>query len=384
MDEACGRFARSVLECLPYIRQELRQKTEDLEDRSKQLRREISNLASAIYSADENESTSWEENRLDEAKDELASVRRRQRELADAAAAFAAQARKVENLSTGNVIKAQSFLRSAVADLNALLVHDVTSDATPSSVIASTCVTTKLSNAEQMRKTIEGAKFLTAENNDVGVNEKWKLKNGVSVIFKPSNGELRRASKHLIENLAAAGIPKGKQCYREKAASIVDELLDLNLVPPTEIIDYDKRPGSAQLFMEGFEDADRLIISGVIAPGNYKMLSPKQREDWQLLDQLLGNMDRHENNWMLRRRSDQSFDLVLVDNGLCLSEIGKTQMLAQPASKSAISDINRAKLEGFLSTKDQWRLSLAKLVGSPAVEFMCQRAEGLLKKGFYD
>lgn len=121
MEEACGRFARSVLERLPDIHKELRQKTEALEERSNELRREISRLEDAISSADEDDDTSWEQNRLSDAEDELASVQRRRRKLADAAAAFAAQTRKVEDLSTGHTIKAQEFLRSAAGDLKSLL-----------------------------------------------------------------------------------------------------------------------------------------------------------------------------------------------------------------------------------------------------------------------
>lgn len=121
MEEACGRFSRAILERLPEIQSELRRVTEALEEREDELRGEISRLEDAISSADDDEDTSWEQNRLSEAEEELASVQRRQRKVAEAGAVLTAQTKKVEHLSTEHTIKAQESLREAASDIKAYL-----------------------------------------------------------------------------------------------------------------------------------------------------------------------------------------------------------------------------------------------------------------------
>ena len=117
MEAACAQFARAVVDRLPAVERQLRLASEALNDRSDDLQREVFTLNDEISSADEDDDTSWARNRVEEAEEELASVQRRIRRLADAGAGLNAQARKVNHLATDHAIRTREFLREAVDDL---------------------------------------------------------------------------------------------------------------------------------------------------------------------------------------------------------------------------------------------------------------------------
>lgn len=131
MEAACARFSRALVERLPEIERELRQTTEALEERRSDLRREVASLQHRISSADEDDDVSWESHRVEEADDELASVQRHIRSLAEVSAAYTEQARKAEHLANSHSIQAREFLNGAAEDLKAYLA--VTGDGSQAS-----------------------------------------------------------------------------------------------------------------------------------------------------------------------------------------------------------------------------------------------------------
>lgn len=137
------------------------------------------------------------------------------------------------------------------------------------------------------------------------------------------------------------------------------------------------------MFKQGFDTANRLHRQGVINLPIFEKLTDRQRHDWQLLDELLGHMDRHSRNWMLRCRPDGSFDLALIDNGLCLSELGATLWRDLPAPGQRLDPLNRSRLEQLLATENVWRQKFAPLVGEAAIQHMIKRANKLLKQDHY-
>lgn len=119
MEAACARFSRAVVDRLPEIERELRQVTEELDDRRSQLRREIADLEEEISSADEDDDKSRERQRAGEAEDELASVGRNIRRLAEVGANYTGHAHNVERLATAHAVGMREFLGGAADDLKA-------------------------------------------------------------------------------------------------------------------------------------------------------------------------------------------------------------------------------------------------------------------------
>ena len=140
MEAACDQFARTVVDRLPSVERQLRQASEALDDRSDILRREVFTLHDEISSADEDDDTSWARSRIEEAEEELASVQRRIRQLAEAGAVFMAQARKVNHLATDHAVRTREFLRGTVDDLKAYFAktYDNSSGSTGATFVTST------------------------------------------------------------------------------------------------------------------------------------------------------------------------------------------------------------------------------------------------------
>jgi hypothetical protein len=227
-----------------------------------------------------------------------------------------------------------------------------------------------------MRDEIRSARYSSSVTLGGGVNESVVLTNGKRVVFKPADGESPMRLRF--------GIDPGTQFKREKAASIVDEILGIGLVPPTENIIWQGREGSAQLYQEGFETAYHRLREGRIKKDDFTMLTTRQQQDWQLLDELLGHSDRHSGNWMLRDCADGGVDIALIDNGLCLDDTGFTYLRAKPASRQRIDELNRSRLERLLATKNDWWPKLSPLVDETAINHMIARARSLLSKGYYE
>jgi hypothetical protein len=235
----------------------------------------------------------------------------------------------------------------------------------------------------EIRNAIRNAHYTSSKVLGGGINQAFLLetnrKDGIHVVFKPGAGEDMQEY--------VPGIQPGTQYRREKAASLIDELLGIGLVPPTEIISenlfHKGKEGSAQLFKEGFDTPVDLVEKGITPPKTTD-LTDRQNQDWQLLDEVLGNTDRHNDNWMVRRRADGSYDLALIDNGLCLSELGKTRLRIKPASQQKLDSLNRSRLEHFLETEKGWRPKLLELVDDSAINYMIERACNLLTQNSYE
>uniref|UniRef100_A0A8R1DKE0 Phosphatidylinositol 4-kinase type 2 n=1 Tax=Caenorhabditis japonica TaxID=281687 RepID=A0A8R1DKE0_CAEJA len=122
----------------------------------------------------------------------------------------------------------------------------------------------------------------------------------------------------------------------EAAASIVSEMLQLDVVPTTRIVKlaspsffysrffghYDVRPkeGSFQLYVNGYESGNT-----VFARWNYdkNLLNEEEEAKFQLLfqkmcivDYVIRNTDRHMDNLLVRHVPGYEINLAAIDNGL--------------------------------------------------------------------
>ena len=119
MESASVRLGSVVADRLPDVTREMRQVQESLDERQDDLRSEISHLQSEIDSSDEDDNVSWAQDRMEEAKRELALVRISINHFGDVVAAYAAQANLVNQLATDHTVRARTFLRGAAEDLRA-------------------------------------------------------------------------------------------------------------------------------------------------------------------------------------------------------------------------------------------------------------------------
>ncbi len=236
-----------------------------------------------------------------------------------------------------------------------------------------------LSAAALRRERIARARYTRRQPLGGGVNTTVILTNGEKVVFKPAGGE--------ANDVLRPGMAPNSQYKREAAASIIDEALGTHLVPPTTIITYRGETGSAQLFQEGFVVAYQAVREGVLPSHPAAALArftKRQRQDWQLLDEILAHTDRHAGNWMVRPHADDAgLDLALIDNGLCLSDTGFELYRILPAAGEALDAVSRRRLERFLQNEARLREALADLLEPGALDAMFGRARRLLARGAF-
>jgi prefoldin subunit 5 len=400
---AFGRFGEDVLQVLAALEKQFEEIQEQLEQRQEHWQRQVDAAQEAVYEArrslnecesepddeegnspdcsSEAEQVSDAERDLAVYEENLEIVKQWRHHIESQIADFQNDIHRLSDLASTRTGSAQAYLANKieildryVGGISSTIASVGLRNHNPNDKIVSDAGTA--STPAKMRDIIRDAHYVSSQPLGGGINQTIILKNGVKVVFKPVDGEYQFAVK--------PGVQPGTQYSREKAASALDELLGLGLVPPTEIITYSGRVGSAQLFQEGFETAWRLAEKRIITTPVFERLTNRQRQDWQLLDEVLGSLDRHSNNYMLRNRPDGGFDVALIDNGYCLSETGYTDMQAQPASQQKIDTVNRSRLEHFLNTEVIWRPRFQALIGDAAVDHMTERARDLLKRGYYE
>lgn len=114
---------------------------------------------------------------------------------------------------------------------------------------------------------------------DSGVNKKWKLTyaNGVSVLFKPG---------------VQFGVPYQKWPERSFVAFKIDRLLELYLVPPTQIINANVGRGLER-------GSAMLWIDQAILPPDLQLTNADRPDEMKLLDAIIGNRDRKDSDWLI-------------------------------------------------------------------------------------
>lgn len=120
---------------------------------------------------------------------------------------------------------------------------------------------------------------------------------------------------------------------REVAASLVDSLLDFNLIPPTVIREINNRQGSFQQFIE---DATPACLYS-------KDVDSDQLVTLAVLDYIIWNSDRSKANYLVRNSSE----LIAIDNSLTF---GRDNADFSPLYNSTIPEAIIRKLIAFVDS----------------------------------
>ena len=235
-----------------------------------------------------------------------------------------------------------------------------------------------LTYAEGMREVVRTANFSRQSTIGGGINTSLKLGNGIEVVFKPKSGEYGQTLR--------SGIKIGEQYLREKAASIIDEELGTNLVPPTEIITHNGEVGSAQVFRQAAVMPNSMMSAD--RKKAMKAIPLTVRHDWQLLDDLIMHQDRHNGNLLLTVNPGGPTDVALIDNGLSLPENqdsfnGGKRFNAAGLDGRIIPAAQLARLNDFIGRESEIRARLAGLLNDAAIDKLFDKAKALQAAGIY-
>ena len=143
----------------------------------------------------------------------------------------------------------------------------------------------------------EASEIGTSETSGIkGVNKTYKLTNkkGDHFCFKPASQEHTSRWRY---------VPAHSQFRRERCAYLIDQKLGFGIVPETKIIKFKGEIGSIQEWVDAEHTPD-ITLQKYSTTTIWKV---------GLLDLLIGQIDRHKNNWL-----DYDHTVAAIDNGFSM------------------------------------------------------------------
>ncbi|CCB89140.1 protein kinase family protein [Simkania negevensis] len=100
----------------------------------------------------------------------------------------------------------------------------------------------------------------------------------------------------------------------ERATYLLDHAFDAHSVPKTEIIYAQGHKGSFQHFVHGYKEAQEVDLPTEVTESELT-----QFQKFAIIDYILGNLDRKEDNWMVKMSEDGKSidDIKMIDNANC-------------------------------------------------------------------
>lgn len=156
----------------------------------------------------------------------------------------------------------------------------------------------------------------------------------------------------------SSGIEVGSYYFREELAYKIASALGSDLIPPTIAREINGQWGSFQEWRYNYKNfADTY--------GSISMSHEKKMEA-SVLDFVMGNTDRHDNNYMV---SNDTGEVILIDNGLCFPENDRyyrfqsTEYYQEGSfDEATLKKLEKADWAGVLNALDNSPLS-SKAVG---------------------
>lgn len=185
----------------------------------------------------------------------------------------------------------------------------------------------------------------------------------LDVIYKPRKGE-----RPLWD------FPAGTLCLRERAAFLISEILEWNLVPPTVLRDGPHGWGSVQQFIE--HDPDTHYFS---FQGQYQT----QLQQIVLFDLLVNNADRKGGHVLL----DENDHLWSIDHGICFHAEHKLRTViwefaGMPIPSEQTEDLQRLQ-EQLRDSSSVLVQQLKELLSEREMQAIQQRLRRLLAQPIY-
>jgi len=180
----------------------------------------------------------------------------------------------------------------------------------------------------------------------------------VDVIYKPRKGE-----RPLWD------FPAGTLCLRERAAFLISEILEWNLVPPTVLRDGPHGWGSVQQFIEHDPDTHYFSLQG-----QYQI----QLQQIVLFDLLVNNADRKGGHVLL----DENEHLWSIDHGICFHAEHKLRTViwefaGKPIPSEQTEDLQRLQ-EQLRDSSSVLIQQLKELLSEREMQALQQRLRRLL------
>ncbi len=208
---------------------------------------------------------------------------------------------------------------------------------------------------------------LEKKNLGGGINGTYlvTLSNGAKAVFKPTAGEDQSKLRNQLE--------EDHQGKREEAAYLVDKAMGhIGRVPPTVRRSIDGQEGALMLFVP---EAEVAMGSGKV---NATMSKGESYRRIAVLDNVIGNLDRHEGNWMVTKDNEA----MPIDHGLAFPWKNESQGFLNYDFQKEVS-LSADDLQGLKqlsSQRESLTQRLSSLLEKPAIDSMFERVDRMVQE----
>lgn len=220
----------------------------------------------------------------------------------------------------------QNFLDDELAKLRQAKINDPTLKNDQKHTLLRRMQKARL--AEKLGLIAEQNKGTTGTVIIKGLSKQAQYKKGKSIgIFKRGTNSVALATrvknffkKTLWGQLHYLSRQQLGQANAEVAAYLLDQHLGFNITPPSQRTNFLGEEGTFQLFVIGRKEAKDLIKLGFDKKTNYNENEIYKFQLMAVFDYLIGNLDRHEENWFVEiseksNENDPAFtNLNCIDN----------------------------------------------------------------------
>lgn len=218
------------------------------------------------------------------------------------------------------------------------------------------------------------ATVVKSKNLGSGINASHKvtLSNGLEALWKPTRGEDMSSLRNQCE--------EDHQGRREAATYIVDRWMNhFTGVPPVVYRELGGEKGTLMLWVK---DAQVAMDMETKAAGILKDTKGESYQRMAVLDNVIGNLDRHDGNWMI----DSGGQAVPIDHGLCfpLKNSRQGYINYDFEQKVTLTPGATAGLQNLVDHREEVKQELIQLIDPKAVDAMFVRVEKMLKLGTTD
>lgn len=216
------------------------------------------------------------------------------------------------------------------------------------------------------------ARIAQTQSIGTGINASTHvgLSNRAQAMWKPSAGEDKSVLRDQIE--------AGNQGKREAAAYVVDRWMGhYGKVQPTVYRKMGRQNGAMMWWLNGVEQAEdskrASQISSSARNSSYRRMA--------VLDNVLGNTDRHNGNWMVAGKQD--VEAIPIDHGLCFPLQNKEQggINYDFDKQVKLDDKATAALKSLKKHRKEITAELEALLHPKAINALFERVDTMLKLG---
>lgn len=242
----------------------------------------------------------------------------------------------------------------------------------------------KAKAAESIEKTLldPNAKMMDSHSLGEGISraDHVSLDNGVTAIWKRDG-----VAQSAVDRDHMRHINQANSSGNEVAAYLIDKAMGHPAgVPPTVLHTENGVKGTLQFFKSETKRNWDFKPGNPLENAENHVLpfrgSMEGNRNLNVLDNVIGNTDRHRGNWLDTKRGDT----LPIDHGLAFPELNAPQ--GKHNSKFftdtiQLNDTEKSALQGLIARREELTGQLTPLIGDKSVQMMYERIETMLQKG---